>query len=127
MSAVVTEDANRIIGVEGADGDRARTTVRWTAADGTARTGVARVDSANKAGSSTRVRLDERGRIVPEPATADEAELQSAVLGTAATVSASTAMILVGCLTCARLDRRRQEQRDTEWALTDSQWGRKAG
>jgi hypothetical protein len=127
VTAVVTEDANRTIGVEGADADRAWAHVRWTAADGTTRTGVARVDSASKAGSTTLVWLDAKGRLVPEPATAGEAELQGAVLGLAAGMGAGAAVVLLGGLACARLDRRRQEQWDMEWTLIGPQWGRKTG
>ncbi|WP_329272221.1 hypothetical protein [Streptomyces pseudovenezuelae] len=127
VSAVVTTDARTTVGVEGTDADRAWAHVRWTAPDGTNRTGVARVDSASRAGSTTRVWLDAKGRLVPEPATAGEAQLQGAVLGTAAAVGAGTAVVLLGCLACARLDRRRQEQWDVEWALIAPQWGRKTG
>lgn len=127
VSAVVTEDANRSTGGEGTGGDLAWAAVRWTAADGTPRTGVARVASGSRAGSATRVWLDEKGRLVSEPATADEAELQGAVLGATAAVGAGAAVVLAGCLTCARLERRRCEQWDTEWALTGPQWGRRAG
>ncbi len=125
VPAVVTTDARATVGVEGTDADRAWAHVRWTAADGTARTGIARVDSASEVGSTTLVWLDAKGRLVPEPATAGEAELQGVVLGTVAAVGAGTVVVLLGCLACARLDRRRQEQWDVEWALIGPQWGRK--
>ncbi|MET7690352.1 hypothetical protein ABZT06_20615 [Streptomyces sp. NPDC005483] len=127
VPAVVTEDAKRNISVEGTDSDRAWAHVRWKAADGTPRTGVARVDTASRIGSTTLVWLDAKGRLVPEPATVDEAELQGAVLGAAAAVSAGASVILLGCLACAGLDRRRQEQWDMEWTLIGPQWGRKTG
>ncbi|MGK3938299.1 hypothetical protein RKD19_001045 [Streptomyces canus] len=127
VPAVLTTDAKDTVGVEGTDADRAWAHVRWTAADGTPRTGVARVDSTSRAGSTTRVWLDAEGRLVPEPATAGEAEFQGAVLGAAAAVGTGAAVLLLGGLACARLDRRRQDQWDTEWALIDPRWGRKTG
>jgi hypothetical protein len=126
VKAVTTEDAHRATGAEGTGADKAWAHVRWAAADGATRTGVARVDSATKAGGTTRVWLDAKGNLVPEPATADEARLQGAVLGSATALGAGVAVILLGGLTRARLDRRRQDQWDMEWALIDPQ-GRKTG
>jgi hypothetical protein len=126
VSAVATEDAQRTIGAEGTDADKAWAHVRWTAADGATRTGVARVGSATKAGSTAQVWLDAKGNLVPEPATADEAEFQGAVLGSASALAAGVAVILLGGLARARLDLRRQDQWDIEWALIDPQ-GRRTG
>ncbi|MEU6144512.1 hypothetical protein ABZ848_29690 [Streptomyces sp. NPDC047081] len=128
VPAVLTEDAERVTsGSDGTDDGHAWATVRWTAADGTTRTGITRVDAGSKAGSATRVWLDAKGRLVPEPASADEAELEGSVLGTAAAVSAGVSVILVGCWAYARLERRRLDQWDTEWALIGPQWGRRTG
>jgi hypothetical protein len=70
--------------------------------------------------------LDAKGNLVPEPATADEAEFQGAVLGSASALAAGVAVILLGGLARARLDLRRQDQWDIEWALIDPQ-GRRTG
>jgi hypothetical protein len=56
VPAVLTEDAERAVGAaDDSDSDRAWVTARWTAADGTKHTGLSRVDSDSKAGSTTRV------------------------------------------------------------------------
>ncbi|MFD8006925.1 hypothetical protein [Streptomyces mirabilis] len=56
MPTVLTEDAERPAGAaDDSDSDRAWVTVRWTAADGRKHTGLTRVDSDSKAGSTTRV------------------------------------------------------------------------
>jgi hypothetical protein len=122
VPAALTENAERTMSsLDGGGGDRAWATVRWTAADGTTRTGVTR------AGSTTRVWLDEEGRLMPEPATPDQAELQGAVLGAVAAVSAGAVVCLAGWAASSRVDRRRLAQWDTEWALVGPEWGRKAG
>ncbi|KUO17816.1 Rv1733c family protein [Streptomyces dysideae] len=128
VPAVLTEDAELpVSATEGADGDRAWATVRWTGADGAARTGVARVEPGSRAGSTARVWLDAKDRLVPEPATADQAELQGAVLGTAAAVGAGAAVVLLGRAGCAGLNRRRLAHWDKEWAAVGPQWGRRTG
>ncbi|MGI5452073.1 Rv1733c family protein [Streptomyces sp. CA-249302] len=128
VPAVLTEDADRVTsGADGTDGDHAWATVRWTAADGTTRTGVTRVASVSRAGSTTRVWLDAKGRLVPAPATAEQAEFQGAVLGVLAALGAGAVVLLAGLGVRARLERRLLEEWDTEWALIDPQWGRKAG
>ena len=131
VPAVVTRSVKPSPGVDGMDGTTGGQVwahVRYRAADGTTRTGIARVDSArSRGGDATAVWLDRQGNLVREPTTADEAEFQGAVMGAVAAVSAGSAVILVSCFTRVRMDRRRQDQWDTEWALIDPRWGRKTG
>jgi hypothetical protein len=128
VPAVVTQDVRPAPGVDGMQGDQVWAHVRYQAANGKTRTGVARVDSArSKAGGRTDVWLDARGNLVREPTTADEAEFQGAVMGAVAAVSAGTAVIFASWFARARMDRRRQEQWDAEWALIDPRWGRRTG
>jgi len=128
VRAVLTKDAERTVGTaDGTDNDRAWATVRWTAADGTKHTGITRVDTGSKAGSTTRVWLDAEGRLVPAPATADQARVQGAVLGGVAAVGTGSAVLLVGWGVCGRLERRRLDQWDAEWARVGPQWGHKTG
>ncbi|MDN3027825.1 hypothetical protein [Streptomyces sp. S.PB5] len=128
VSAVLTEDAELSpSAAEGSDGGRAWATVRWTGQDGRVRTGVARVEPGTKAGSPTRIWLDTEGRLVPAPATPDQAELHGTALGTVAAVGAGSAVLLAGWSGCARLDRRRLAQWDKEWADFDPRWGHRTG
>ncbi|MFI6544228.1 hypothetical protein ACIBO9_13430 [Streptomyces prunicolor] len=91
VSAVLVEDAVRTVGTS--DGsDNYRATVRWTAADGTSRTGLAHVGSHSKAGSTTQVWLDSRGRLVPTPMTAEQARLEGVVLAAWAAVGVGGAV-----------------------------------
>nr|WSY51036.1 hypothetical protein OG999_13550 [Streptomyces sp. NBC_00886] len=126
VPAVLVEDAERTVGTsDGSDSYRA--TVRWTAADGTKRTGLARADANSKAGSTTQVWLDAQGRLVPTPATAGQARLEGAVLAVWTAVGAGGAVLLVGRGVSGWLERRRLEQWDAEWARVGPQWGHKTG
>ncbi|MBK3574440.1 hypothetical protein JHN63_11555 [Streptomyces sp. MBT65] len=126
VPAVLVEDAQRTVGT--ADGsDNYRATVRWTAADGTQAMGLARVDSSSKAGSTTHVWLDAKGRLVPNPPTATQARIEGVVLGVWAAAGAGGAVLLVGRGVSGRLERRRLEQWDAEWARIGPQWGHKTG
>ncbi|MES5819808.1 hypothetical protein [Streptomyces sp. RG80] len=128
VTAVLTEDAERSpSATEGTDMDQAWATVRWTGRDGKVRTGVARVEAGGKAGGRTEVWLDERERLVPEPATPEQAELQGTVLGMAAAVGAGALVAFAGWGGCARLGRRRLAQWDKEWADIDPRKGWKTG
>ncbi|MHC3469869.1 Rv1733c family protein [Streptomyces sp. 7R007] len=128
VPAVLTQDAQRTTSsVDGDGGDRAWARVRWTLPDGTTRTGVARVDAGGRAGSTTRVWLDRQGRLVPQPASAGQAQMQSLVLGTVAAVSAGSVVLLAGWGVCSLLERRRLAAWDTEWALVSPGWRGKTG
>jgi hypothetical protein len=120
VSAVLTEDAGP---VTASGGERVRARVHWTAADGSTRTGVAFVQHGSRAGSATRVWLDREGELVPEPVTADEAELEGAVLGTATALCVAAVAWSCGRLAHGRLDRRRMAGWDREWALVGPRWG----
>ncbi|MFI6409420.1 hypothetical protein [Streptomyces sp. NPDC050548] len=126
VSAVLIEDAVRTVGTaEGSDSYRA--TVRWTAADGTRRTGLAHVDPGSEVGTTTHVWLDGRGRLVPTPATATQARIEGAVLGVWAAAGAAGAVLLVGRVLSGRLERRRLDQWDADWARVGPKWGHKTG
>ncbi|MGW3095219.1 Rv1733c family protein [Streptomyces sp. NPDC001102] len=126
VQAVLTKDAESgTPSVDGIGDAHAWATVRWTAADGTRRTGVTRVAAASRAGSTTRIWLDAQDRLVPEPAGVGQARFQAVVLGALAGVTVAGGMLLAGSGMCALLDRRRLLQWDAEWARADRQWGGK--
>ncbi|MGQ4437116.1 Rv1733c family protein [Streptomyces sp. SAS_260] len=126
VSAVLVEDAVRTVGTSDG-GDSYRAVVRWTAPDGTSRTGLAHVDSRSRAGSTTHVWLDARGRLVPTPMTADQARLEGVVLAVWTAVSAGGVVLLMGRGVSGWLERRRLEQWDVEWARVGPRWGHRTG
>ncbi|WP_406464950.1 hypothetical protein OH768_53505 [Streptomyces sp. NBC_01622] len=126
VSAVLIEDAERTVGTsDGSDSYRA--TVRWTAADGRSRTGLAHVDSHSKAGSTAHVWLDAQGRLVPTPMTAEQARLEGVVLAAWTAVGAGGTVLLMGWSVSGWLERRRLEQWEAEWARVGPRWGHKTG
>ncbi|MDF3299316.1 Rv1733c family protein [Streptomyces tropicalis] len=102
-------------------------TVRWTDRDGTAHTGRARVPAAARPGNQVTVWTNGRGRLTSPPASAADATFQAALGGLWAGTAAVGAVLGGVKLVRGRLDRHRMAQWAEEWALVDSQWGRKTG
>ena len=126
-AAVVSQKAP---GSASADGqgdavDRVWAKVSWTAADGSSHTGQARVRPGSAAGSSVTVWTDPQGRLVARPATPAEAHIRASVIGGLVGVSAAAVPFVGGRVLRGRLERRRMEQWDTEWARFGPLWGRK--
>ncbi|MET7479283.1 hypothetical protein ABZT17_33660 [Streptomyces sp. NPDC005648] len=97
--------------------------VRWTAADGTSHTGVARVAADSRAGGTVRIWVDGKNRLVPAPGSAEQADLQGAVVGVVAALTVGGLVLLAGWGACARLDRGRLDRWDEDWTRLDRQWG----
>ncbi|GGW43265.1 hypothetical protein GCM10010503_19820 [Streptomyces lucensis JCM 4490] len=105
-------------------GERVWAEVRWTAADGTARTGRVRVEPGSGAGTPVTVWTDAQGRLVDRPTSASESALRAALLGVLAGVSAAAVPFTGGLALRRRLESRRMDAWDTEWARLGPQWGR---
>ncbi|AZP15410.1 hypothetical protein ACIGMX_40820 [Streptomyces aquilus] len=127
VSAVLTQDASDEAVKATSSDDYAWAKVRWTAADGSSRTGLARVEPGIKAGSVTRIWLDRHGNLAPAPVSDEEAELQGVVLGAATAVFVCVVALPLGWVLHERVDRRRMAQWDSEWAKVGPQWGHKTG
>ncbi|MCX5562816.1 hypothetical protein [Streptomyces sp. NBC_00038] len=127
VAAALVEDAKDKPPAGAADDDRVWVTARWTAPDGSTRTGQTKVGPDARAGTRVTVWTDQHGVLTSKPVSHEEARLQSALAG------ALTAMITVGvvaggaCAARAWLDRRRMEQWAADWARTDTRWGGKTG
>ncbi|MGJ5832378.1 hypothetical protein [Streptomyces ossamyceticus] len=104
-------------------GDRTSTEVRWTAPDGTPRTGRTLVEGGRKAGTRVTVWTDASGALTSEPPTPNEAAIEAGSLGTAAALALSGLTYGVGRAGRWWLDRRRVEQWGREWTLVGPQWG----
>lgn len=128
VSAVLTENPPARIGVDvsGGVGARVHATVRWTAADGAARTGVTTVSPDLRAGDRTTAWLDRHGALVRDPVTPRQATGESIAVGTVAGTSAG--LLLLGAQRTGRalLNRRRYAQWEREWAAEDPRWGQRA-
>ncbi|MER6409417.1 hypothetical protein ABT269_39580 [Streptomyces viridosporus] len=96
--------------------------VRWTAPDGTHRTGRAEVEPSDRAGTAVTVWTDPEGRLVSRPPEGAEARFQSVMAGV--TIGAATAGVgLLGAqFVRSRLQRRRLEEWEAEWRLVEPAW-----
>ncbi|MDH6547000.1 hypothetical protein M2162_001097 [Streptomyces sp. SAI-041] len=125
VSATLVENADGTPALTGdGAGDTVRAKVRWTAPDGSTRTGVARVGLGGTTGSAVTVWIDRRGDLARTPLTPAEARLQSALTGVL--VAAGTGAVAFGCgwLARLRLDRRRMRDWESEWARVAPSGGR---
>jgi hypothetical protein len=127
VRAVLTADAPRTSATTGLPDGRVRAKVRWTAADGTVRTGSAPVESGLEAGSPVVVWADSREDLVSEPLDSTEAAVEAGALGTAAGLAFAGAAYGSGAAVRWRLERRRIEQWGTEWDLVGPMWGHRTG
>ncbi|MFL4946589.1 hypothetical protein ACJ6WE_04280 [Streptomyces sp. MMS24-I31] len=99
--------------------------VRWTATDGTSHAGQARVRPGSAVGTPVTVWTDSQGRLVTRPATAAQARTRAVVIGGLVGVSGAAVPFVAGRVLRGRLERRRMDQWDTEWARFGPLWGRK--
>ncbi|WP_405740240.1 hypothetical protein OG885_38990 [Streptomyces sp. NBC_00028] len=108
-------------------GDQVWAEVRWAAPDGSSHTGQVRVRPGSAGGTPVSVWTDREGRLVTRPATPAQAQLRAALIGALLGVSAAIVPFVTGRMLCGRLERRRIDQWDAEWARFGQQRGRTAG
>ncbi|MFD0313389.1 Rv1733c family protein [Streptomyces flavalbus] len=108
-------------------GERVWSKARWTGPDGSAHSGQLRVRPGSPAGTPVTVWTDRRGRLVAEPATASEARLNASVVGGLAGLSAAAVPLLAGRAARCRLEQRRLDQWDVDWARFDALRGWRTG
>ncbi|KQX67413.1 MULTISPECIES: hypothetical protein [unclassified Streptomyces] len=111
----------------GGTSDRRTTTVRWTASDGSTRTGRTLVDGGLEAGSTVTVWQDGHGRLTTAPPSTTEAAMESGFLGVAAAAGLAGLVFGAGAVARWRLDRRRVDEWGREWDLVGPRWGHKTG
>ncbi|WP_406346737.1 hypothetical protein [Streptomyces sp. NBC_00648] len=106
----------------GASKDRAA--VRWTEADGTSGTGIAKVDAGSTAGQHVRIWLDTHGRVVEEPLDDREVWLISLSWATIAAMATTTALLGVRSVVRRCAHRHRMAEWELAWARTEPEWRR---
>ncbi|MFI0786278.1 hypothetical protein ACH4Q6_11845 [Streptomyces lydicus] len=122
VSATLKADTPARFGVDSTGGAAGRViaTVRWTAPDGTVRTGETAVAPGLRAGDRTTAWLDRNGSLLRNPVTAEDALAQSIAVGVV--TASSTGLLLLGLNKAGvlLLNRRRYTQWEKDWAETDS-------
>ncbi|MFG3044506.1 hypothetical protein ACGFZR_06205 [Streptomyces sp. NPDC048241] len=127
MVAYVVGHAPGRSGARGSSRERVWTEVRWTAGDGTPRTGQVRVAPGMATGAPVAIWTDARGRLAGRPATATEAAVRAAFVGTLFGAGAAAVPFAGGRFLLALLEHRRLALWDAEWARLGPQWGRTTG
>jgi len=125
--AVLLTDTSKRAPTIRSSSDRASATVRWTAPNGSSRTGTTLVDTGLKAGTRVVVWQDSRGTLMTAPPSAGEAAVEAGALGTAAGLALTGVVLGVGSAARWRLDRRRIDRWGREWDLVGPQWGHRTG
>jgi hypothetical protein len=101
--------------------------VRWTAVDGSSHTGQIRVPAGSAIGTPVTIWTDPQGHLVTQPATASQAQLRATLIGTLLGAGAAVIPFVGAQALRGRLERRRMDQWDEEWARFGPLWGRKTG
>ncbi|MDH6522250.1 hypothetical protein [Streptomyces sp. SAI-090] len=128
VRAILLTDAPRTISaIGGAGGDQTRAAVRWTAPDGSVRTGRTLVDAGQNAGSRTTVWTSAQGDLSTRPPSPAGAAVEAGGLGASAALALAGVVYGTGRAARGWLERRRIDQWGTEWALVGPQWGHKTG
>ncbi|MEV5875371.1 hypothetical protein AB0L75_14290 [Streptomyces sp. NPDC052101] len=112
-AVLLAEAPSRAAAALTADG-LVRAAVRWTALDGTSRTGQTLVDGCLRAGSRVLVWQDDQGRLAPSnPTDGAEGDVEASLFGAVAALAAPA--YGAAAFARARLDRRRMARWDREW------------
>ncbi|MDX2593179.1 MULTISPECIES: hypothetical protein [Streptomyces] len=124
VRAVLLADAPGGTSAAWSSGGRVWVPLRWTAPDGTSRTGRAPVDSGLRAGARVVVWQDGHGRIAAgRPTGGADGVVQAGLFGAAAALAVAAPACLAGAVARAHLDRRRLTRWDREWERVGPHWG----
>lgn len=95
---------------------------RWTAADGTERTGAILVGVTAPAGTVVPIWTDRAGNLVQPPRDRDQTAMRTSAAAIGAAFVAAALLGLVRLLMRRAFDRRRMAAWDDEWSLVASRW-----
>ncbi|PKV83140.1 hypothetical protein [Streptomyces sp. TLI_146] len=127
VRAVLLSDVPRDPSAPRGTPDRRMAPVRWTAPDGSPRTGRGVVNAGLTAGSQVTLWQDSRGRLTLPPTSSTAAAIEAGSLGTAAAAVLGGLVFGAGTIARWRLDRRRMDAWGCEWELVGPRWGNKTG
>ena len=122
VSALLLADARPMvdIGYGGVAGSEVR--ARWTAPDGTPRTGDVAAPAPAQAGSTMRIWVDQSGAQTGPPLRAQQATGQAALAAVLAPFALGTVLVCAVSLAVYILDRRRLAAWAADWRSTGPRW-----
>ncbi|MFE4664338.1 hypothetical protein ACFRI7_12795 [Streptomyces sp. NPDC056716] len=114
ITALLTEGAPGM--PSRASGEQVWARMTWTAPDGSARAGQARVVPGSRAGGEITVWTDRAGRLVTEPATVTQARVRASLVGSMTGATAAMLPTAAGSMLRGRLERQRLDPWEPDWA-----------
>ncbi|MDF3299118.1 Rv1733c family protein [Streptomyces tropicalis] len=125
VRAVLLADVPSAPSSAGTESYRASAPVRWTAPDGSTRTGRTLVATGLRAGTPLALWQDGRGVLASAPPGGAEAVFEAALFGAGAALGLAGVVHAAGATARWRLDRRRLNGWATEWERVGPRWARK--
>ncbi len=95
---------------------------RWTAPDGSRRSGLVGADSAGHYGAMITIWVDKSGHLTGPPPRAGQVTTQAALAAAAAPVFLGLLLFVTGLVSIGALDKRRLAAWDTAWQDVGPQW-----
>lgn len=122
VRAVLLADAPGLLSNGSGAQVRPSVPARWTAPDGTSRTGEVPAAGHARAGSMVTVWIDRAGRLTLAPIQAGQAAGQAALAAAFTVSSLGLLLMCIGIVVRYRLDCRRMADLDAEWRAVGPQW-----
>ncbi|HEY2130448.1 MAG TPA: hypothetical protein VGH77_25040 [Streptosporangiaceae bacterium] len=122
VSAVLLANARPVVDIGYGGVPGSEVPARWTAPDGTARTGDVPAPASTRAGSTLRLWVDESGAQTGPPLRAQQAAGQAALASVLAPFALGTVLICAVSLAVYILDRRRLAAWAADWRATGPRW-----
>jgi hypothetical protein len=95
---------------------------RWTAPDGSVRTGLVNADSGGRAGAMVTIWTNETGRPIGPPPRRGQVTRQAALAGAAAAIFLGVVLLVAGMLALGAVNRRKLAAWDAAWQVVGPQW-----
>jgi hypothetical protein len=95
---------------------------KWTAPDGTARTGMVEIPAGSRAGRTVMVWTDRSGRLAGAPLQGTDATIRAGLAASFAVVMVGLVLAAAGLAFRRVLDRQRLAAWDVGWSATGPQW-----
>lgn len=98
------------------------TLARWTAPDGSRRTGLINPSSGGRAGTTVTIWTSDSGKLLDPPLRRGQVSAQAALAAMAAPVALGLVLLIAGMLGIGALNRRRLAAWESEWRVTAPKW-----
>jgi hypothetical protein len=95
---------------------------RWTAPDGSSRTGLVNANSGGRAGTTVIIWTSESGRPLGPPLRDGQLSTQVALAAMAAPIALGLVLLIAGMLAIGALNRRRLAAWESDWRVTAPKW-----